>query len=151
MLALIIASALAATPPPTPPLAIMPDRARVMLELAITDRERALGLMFRENLPEDRGMLFLFDEPRVHPFWMKYTFIPLDMIWLDAEGRVVDLRANVPPCRSDPCPSYSPRAPDSAVLEVNAGFAAAHGVAIGSVLRFENVPGYPAGGEKGKR
>jgi uncharacterized membrane protein (UPF0127 family) len=151
VLTLIIASALVAAPPPASSAVTVPDGTRVTLELATTDQERTLGLMFRESLPEGRGMLFLFDKQEIHPFWMKYTFIPLDMIWLDGAGKVVDVRADVQPCRSDPCPSYSPRAPDRAVLEVNAGFAAAHGVTIGSVLHFENVPGYPAGGAEGKR
>jgi uncharacterized membrane protein (UPF0127 family) len=151
VLTFIVACALAGAQQPVAPVAVMPDGTRVTLELATTEKERELGLMFRESLAPDHGMLFLFDKTAVHPFWMKYTFIPLDMVWLDAKGKVVDVRASVPPCRSDPCPSYSPRAPDSAVLEVNAGFAASHGVTVGTTLRFHDVPGYPPDAEGARR
>ncbi len=56
---------------------------------------------------------------------------------------MVDVRTNVPPCRADPCPSYEPAQPARTMLEVNAGFAAAHGVRPGAVLQFEGVAGYP--------
>ena len=142
MLTLVLA--LAAAVAPGPPVCTVPDGTRIRLELALTDQEKALGLMYRDSLPPDSGMLFVFDSDASLAFWMKNTFIPLDLVWLDAAGRVVDVRANVPPCRADPCPTYSPAAPARTVLEVNGGFAAAHGVKPGAVLRFEGVGGYPA-------
>ena len=141
MLTLILA--LAAATAPTTPLCTVPDGTVVHLELALTNREKALGLMYRDNLAADAGMLFVFDNDALLPFWMKNTFIPLDLVWLDASGRVVDVRADVQPCREDPCPSYSPAAPARTVLEVNAGFAAAHGIRPGAALRFAGVAGYP--------
>lgn len=133
---------LAATAPPRP-VCTLPDGTVVRLELAISDRERELGLMFRDSLAEDAGMLFIFDSDAGWPFWMKNTFIPLDVLWLDRAGVIVDLRTDVQPCRRDPCPSYAPRAPARAALELKAGVATAHSLAIGQALRFDNVEGYP--------
>ncbi len=146
MLTLALAVAVALTP--GKPVCATPDGARVSLELAITDQEKQLGLMFRDTLAADDGMLFIFNADGSLDFWMKNTFIPLDFVWLSAAGDVVDVRADVPPCRADPCPSYPSAKPARAVLEVNAGFAAAHGVRPGARLQFENVPGFPVSGEK---
>ena len=140
--------ALAAAVTPVQPVCVAPDGARIRLELAVTDEERADGLMFRDSLAADHGMLFLFEADGRVPFWMKNTFIPLDMIWLSAAGEVVDVHANVQPCRSDPCPNYEPARPGRAVLEVNAGFANAHGVRPGLLLQFRDVPGFPVAGGK---
>ena len=133
-------------PPSTPvprPQAILPDGFVVDLELALTAEEAANGLMFRPSLPENRGMLFIFNQPRRPAFWMKNTLIPLDLVFLDSAGAVVDLIADVPPCAADPCPSYPPSQPALAVLEIGAGVAAKHSLEIGSTIEFERVPGYP--------
>jgi len=145
---LLAAVALAAAAVPPRPTFVAPDGTEVRLELALTDEERAQGLMFRDALAADAGMLFIFEAEEPVPFWMKNTFIPLDMIWISSEGEAVDVHAGVPPCRSDPCPSYAPSKPGRAVLEVNAGFAAAHGIRPGVRLRFRDVPGFPAAGGK---
>lgn len=134
--------ALAAAAPPQP-VCTFPDGTTIRLELAVTDQEREMGLMFRDSLAADAGMLFIFDIEARWPFWMKNTFIPLDVLWLDGAGVIADLRADVQPCRRDPCPSYAPRVPGRAVLELKAGVAAAHGLAPGQTLRFANVAGYP--------
>jgi uncharacterized membrane protein (UPF0127 family) len=145
---LILALMLAATVPPGAPECVMPDGTRVQLELALTDEEKQLGLMFRDTLPADRGMVFIYEADGPLEFWMKNTFIPLDLLWVSASGEVVDVRANVQPCRSDPCPAYGSSKPARAVLEVNAGFASAHGVRPGDRLMFNNVPGFPVSGGK---
>jgi uncharacterized membrane protein (UPF0127 family) len=115
-----------------------PDKTRVRVEIADTESTRQRGLMFRKSLGPDEGMLFVFDAPGFYPFWMKNTLIPLDMLWLDREGRVVSIASAVPPCRADPCPSYPPAAGTTAlyVVEVNAGFAKQHGVKVADVLRI---------------
>lgn len=136
----LLAAAVATASGPTCEL---PDSTVVSLELALTDQERILGLMFRDTLPPSSGMLFIFERDDYLPFWMKDTLIALDFIWLDKQGRVVDLRPNVPPCKLDPCPSYKPSKPARAMLEVPAGTAAAHGVKPGSVLKCLGVPGFP--------
>ncbi len=127
------------------PAVLLPDGQRVELELAVTPDEISQGLMFRPALASDRGMLFLFDHERQPSFWMKNTLIPLDLVFLDSEGLVVDVIADARPCAADPCPQYQSSAPARAVLEINAGHALKHGIAVGSRLSFERVPGYPRG------
>jgi len=141
---LVLLLGLAAAATPTPPVCLAPDGVRIVLELALTDEEKAQGLMFRDTLPADRGMLFIFPTDGIHPFWMKNTFIPLDMVWLSATGAVVDVRADVPPCRLDPCPSYANAYAARAVLELAAGAATRHRVKPGAVLQCSGVPGFPA-------
>jgi uncharacterized membrane protein (UPF0127 family) len=108
----------------------------VTAELAVTDEERARGLMFREKVLPDQGMLFVFEREDLHAFWMKNTLIPLDMLWLDSDRRVIHIAANVPPCRADPCPSYGPDTPARYVLELRAGGAAANVIKTGDRLQF---------------
>ena len=132
----------APTPSPAPegPRVVMPSGAVYSAELARTPEEQAQGLMFRESLPPRHGMLFLFAKPNVHKFWMKNTMIPLDMIWLDREGRVIFVSADTPPCKADPCPSYGPDAPAVTVLEIAGGMATKEAVKPGSLLKLINVP-----------
>jgi uncharacterized protein len=142
MLLLALALSLA-TPAHQPPTCTLPDGFRVNLELALTEEERATGLMFRDHLEPDWGMIFLFNQEGFWPFWMKNTLIPLDMLWLDRDGVVVEVMSPVEPCRLDPCPSYTPKAAGRGVLELGAGVAAKHGVKVGSRLVFTGVPEYP--------
>jgi len=125
------------------PHAVLPDGFVVDLELAVTPQEVADGLMYRPSLPDNRGMLFLFGADRYPSFWMKNTMISLDLIFLDGAGSVVDVVANVPPCAADPCPTYSPKNPARAVLEMAAGAAKTHAVTTGAAITFERIPGYP--------
>jgi uncharacterized membrane protein (UPF0127 family) len=87
----------------------------------------------------------VFDRDDILSFWMKNTLIPLDIIWFDAGGRIVDSRADAQPCRADPCPKYTNRLPARAVLLVNAGYAAAHGLKPGAAAKFQGVPHFPVG------
>jgi uncharacterized membrane protein (UPF0127 family) len=98
-----------------------PDGRSITAEPAVTEAERARGLMFREKIALDQGMLFCFPEEGLHAFWMKNTLVPLDMIWLDKDRRIVHIEKNVPPCKADPCPSYAPSRPGHYVLELAAG------------------------------
>jgi hypothetical protein len=111
-------------------------RHPVQVELARTRSEQARGLMERRELGRDAGMLFLFDESSDHAFWMKNTLIPLDMIFAADDGRIVGIVAGAVPGDLTP---RSVGAPSRYVLEVNGGWAEAHGVAPGDRLRFENV------------
>jgi uncharacterized membrane protein (UPF0127 family) len=126
------------------PLCIAPDGARLTLELALTDQEKATGLMYRDSLAADHGMLFVFNEDDILAFWMKNTRMPLDMVWFDATGRVADVHPDAQPCHIDPCPKFRNTRPARAVLLVNAGYAAAHGLKPGATATFRGVPGYPA-------
>ena len=101
----------------------LPSGASVTAELAVTAEERSRGLMFREKLLPDQGMLFVFEVEDYHSFWMKNTLIALDMLWLDKQRRIVHIERDIPPCKADPCPSYTPQRPGSYVLELKAGTA----------------------------
>jgi len=121
--------------------ATLPDGLLVALEVATDDESRAQGLMFRESLASGQGMLFLFPKEGTHAFWMKNTLIPLDMIWLDPAGQVLEVEANVPPCprEQNPCPSYGGRKLAASVLELAAGEAAKHQVTVGSTVRLDGI------------
>jgi uncharacterized membrane protein (UPF0127 family) len=98
-----------------------PDGDSITAELAITPEERAMGLMYRKKMGFDQGMLFIFDIEDFHAFWMKNMVIPLDFVWLDEEKRIVHIEQNVPPCKQDPCPTYTSKVPAVFVLELKAG------------------------------
>ncbi|MCI0417094.1 DUF192 domain-containing protein [bacterium] len=108
---------------------------KIEAELAYTDANRSRGLMFRENMPSDAGMLFVFPELDVHSFWMKNTLIPLDILWLNERKEVVYL-VTAQPCKTNPCDSMVPLQKSKYVLEVNAGFAKKHKIDIGSQIEF---------------
>ena len=111
----------------------------VSVEVVRTDADRARGLMDRRELAPDAGMLFLFDETAEHPFWMKNTLLPLDMLFLSEDGRVNGIVERAVPGDLSP---RSAGGPSRFVLEVNGGWAAAHGVSAGDRARFENVGMY---------
>jgi len=126
------------TPAATPaagPRVVMPSGAVYTVEIARTPEEQAQGLMYRESLPPRAGMIFLFTDGGAHNFWMKNTMIPLDILWIDGQGKVIFVSANTPPCKSDPCPSYGPKAPAPTVLEIAGGMAAKEGIGEGSELK----------------
>jgi len=110
--------------------------ATIQAEVADTEAKRRLGLMFRESLPQDRGMLFIFDQPDLYSFWMKNCRFPLDMIWLDQNKRIVSVTSNAPPCLSDPCPTYQPKGKALYVIEAVAGFANENGLLPGTEVKF---------------
>jgi len=87
--------------------------------------------MFRKELPRGTGMLFVFDAPDYHSFWMKNTLIKLDIIWIDATKHIVDIHTEVEPCRTEPCAVYTPNSGALYVLEVPSGFSREHGLEAG--------------------
>jgi uncharacterized protein len=119
----------------------MPSGAVYSVEVARTPEETSQGLMYRESLPPRTGMIFLFSDSTPHHFWMKNTMIPLDIIWMDASGKVVFVSSNTPPCRSDPCPTYGPDTTSTApvVLEIAGAAAATEGVRVGSNLKLSDI------------
>lgn len=122
---------------------VLGDRAlaepsqRIGLEVAQTPEEQAIGLMFRTELPDDRGMLFPIAPARNVRFWMRNVQIELDMIFL-REGIVQAIIPKVPPCLSDTCPSYGPDVPVDGVIELKGGRAAQLGLKVGD--RIPNLP-----------
>ena len=119
---------------------VFPGGKAVTAELAVTDEERARGLMFRRQILPDQGMLFVFGEPGLHSFWMKNTLVSLDILWLGPDRRVIYIERNVPPCTKDPCPSYGPDEPALYVLELIAGGADANGLKPGDRIEFVLPP-----------
>jgi uncharacterized membrane protein (UPF0127 family) len=115
---------------------IVGDRA-IGLEVAKTPQEQATGLMFRTELPDDRGMFFPIEPARNVRFWMKNVLIDLDMVFL-REGVVQAIIPNVPPCLSETCPNYGPDVPVDGVIELRGGRAAQLGLKVGD--RIPNLP-----------
>jgi uncharacterized membrane protein (UPF0127 family) len=113
---------------------IFGDAMRIHVEVADTDAARARGLMFRDVLPEDAGLLLEMERAGYHAIWMKNVRFPLDILWLDAHGRIVWLVEWAPPCREDPCPIYTPKARSVFVLEVSGGVAGRHRAAVGGSI-----------------
>jgi uncharacterized membrane protein (UPF0127 family) len=134
--ALVLFAASGGAAPAVVPLTLPSGRV-IDVEVMVKDQDRALGLMFRPSLPADRGVLLVFRASGFHGIWMKNCRFPIDVIWLDEEGRVVHVVENVPPCKADPCPSYEPLRRASYVLEVNAGQADQDEATVGATLSFE--------------
>jgi YVTN family beta-propeller protein len=113
--------------------------ARVFVEVADDQDETMTGLMFRKHLPWNAGMLFVFHNEEPRTFWMKNTVIPLDMIFVDSNLKIVDIKENVPPCaQGDECPLYPSKEHAQYVLEVNAGFVQENGIKIGDQFAIAN-------------
>ncbi len=114
-----------------------PNGARLLAEVADTPAKRTSGLMFRDRLAPDRGMLFVFEEAGEWRFWMKNTKIALDILWLGPDKRIVYIEENVPGCRQDPCPEYKSNKEALYVLELPAGTAKREKLAKGMKLQFK--------------
>jgi uncharacterized membrane protein (UPF0127 family) len=112
-----------------------PGGRKFVAEIADTPERWMHGYMFRQEIGEDEGMIFVFPEAGFHPFWMKNTLVPLDMIWMDDTFTAIYIQESAPPCRSDPCPSYGPVRKARYVLEVRGGTAARERLRIGDRLR----------------
>lgn len=103
------------------------------LEVAKTEQQQAMGLMYRQQLEDNRGMLFSFSPPRPVGFWMKNCLINLDMVFL-RNGQVVAIANNVPPCQKEPCPVYGPPVNVDQVIELRGGRAKELGIKQGDRL-----------------
>ncbi len=112
--------------------ALFPDGSHWALELAVTPQQWITGYMFRKEVPDKTGMLFVYREPGIHTIWMKNCFVSLDILWLSKNGEVLYMVEQVPPC-DDPgsdCPEYGPLFLSTYVLELPAGSVAAHNIRI---------------------
>jgi uncharacterized membrane protein (UPF0127 family) len=105
-------------------------------EIAATDAEHKTGLMNRKSLDMDKGMLFIYSQSGLYPFWMKNTLIPLDMVWLDQERRVVYVYENAMPCGPDACIEIMPSSEARYVFEAKAGTAKRIGLKPGDQADF---------------
>lgn len=110
---------------------------RYQVEIAADDASRARGLMFRDAMASNHGMLFIHEQTAPQAYWMKNTRIALDILYFDAQRRLVSQQRDVPPCTAgDACPAYPSTAPARYVLELNAGQARKLGLRDGVELRF---------------
>ena len=93
--------------------------------------------MFREKLEENNGMIFIFEQENEIAFWMKNTLIPLDIIFIGKNFKIVDIK-NAVPCKQDPCQLYKPQKSAQYVLEVNSGFAEKNGIKVNDEVEITN-------------
>lgn len=130
----ILAACAATTQPSAQPATIKVDIGGKVftLEVADTPALRQQGLMFRKEMAADHGMLFIFDKPDKHGFWMKNTYIPLDLIYLDATGKIVDIQ----PLKPLEEAAVYPAAEASFAIELNAGVAKEQKLAPGQVIKL---------------
>ncbi len=111
---------------------------KIELEIAQTPRQQAIGLMFRDSVPPNRGMLFPFQPPKLVSFWMKNVSIPLDMIFLK-DGIIQHIESSVPPCKTPSCPVYGPNVKVDMVLELAGGRASELNLQKGQPLKIMPV------------
>ena len=109
------------------------------VELAKTQQEREIGLMNRSSLEKNKGMLFIFEEEGIYPFWMKNTLIPLDMIWIDSENKIVFIKENAKGCKTNNnCETFIPNKKAKYVLEVNSGIVKEFNISYGDTIKFNS-------------
>jgi uncharacterized membrane protein (UPF0127 family) len=137
----LLAGCAKAASPGHKPVTVLLHGQRFSVELATDDTQRQRGLMMRRSLPADHGMLFVFPRTDPQAFWMKNTFIPLDMLYFDSARQLVSMQLNVPPCQADPCPVYPSEGPARYVLELSGGTARRIGAQPGDELEIEGEIG----------
>jgi uncharacterized membrane protein (UPF0127 family) len=116
-----------------------PNGKTVIAETMLRDIDQMRGMMFRDSLPADRGMLFVHPADGNYPYWMYQVRIPLDIIWMDHQRRIVEISANTPACTSKSsrdCTSYGGHEKGRYVLELAGGGAAIYGLKLGDTLSF---------------
>lgn len=113
-----------------------PEGRAFEVEVVQDEPSRQRGLQHRARLGANEGMLFIFPRAALHRFWMHECLISLDIVWLDADRRVVHVEASLPPCRSLPCPDYGPESASLYVLELAAGVAERAGIRPGVPLEI---------------
>ncbi len=118
----------------------LPGGQQVMLEVADSPEERLLGLFFTETLPEDRGMLFIFEDRDPRRVWTRGYRFPVDFLWLDNEFLVVNYEEGISPCSTDPCPTYSPADGKAHyAIAISAGLIRQQGLAKGHRLNLSHA------------
>ena len=144
-LAMLVALAGAGCGPPTVGLEALgmrtvklPNGREIRAEVEVNPIDMQKGMMFRDSLPRGRGMLFIHDKPGLYPYWMYQVRIPLDMLWMDADHRIVEISADTPPCKTkaSECPNYGGHQQARYVLELGGGEAKRLGLHEGDSLEF---------------
>ncbi len=118
---------------PTKKITLETDKEKIELtvEVADSEKERMRGYMYRENVEEGKGMLFVFEDEAPRNFWMKNTLAALDILYLNNQKEVVSIVQNMEPCKVTQCPSYASIKPAMFALELPAGYVKAHAVTVG--------------------
>jgi uncharacterized membrane protein (UPF0127 family) len=144
-LALLLALAVAGCKQPDPVRdfssteVTLPGGQVISSEVESDPVDMARGMMFRDSLPQGRGMLFVHSKPGKYAYWMYQVKIPLDIIWMDQGKYIVEISANTPPCRSTSarqCPNYGGHEDAMYVLELGGGMAAKYSLAKGKQIQF---------------
>ncbi len=113
------------------------DKNCFKVEIASSQEELSKGLMFRESLNKNSGMLFVFPEENFYSFWMQNTLIPLDIIWINADNKIVFIKNDAQPCLEDICESFFPNEKALYVLEINSGITEEIGLEVGDEVDFK--------------
>lgn len=116
---------------------------RLEAEIADTQALREYGLMHREQLDENRGMLFVYPDQDLRGVWMKNTLLALDILFLSADHKIVSMLRNLTPCRQKSCPVYTSVVTAQYMLEVNAGFIDRHQIETGQEVMLDYRHGNP--------
>jgi len=116
----------------------LPSGKQILAEVKIQQADLARGMMFRDSLPAGEGMLFMHGKADYYTYWMYQCRIPLDIIWMDSNRRIVEISENAPPCKTaaSECPRYGGHSLSVYVLELGAGEAARNGLRVGQTLAF---------------
>lgn len=108
------------------------------VEVVDTPESRQIGLMYREQMDNRDGMFFIFENEGNYPFWMKNTLIPLDIIWIDSSGKIIDIK-EADPCEEDPCPVFYHEGSAKYVLEINKGLSKELGIEVGKIAESDLI------------
>ena len=111
----------------------------IEVEVATTEKQRTRGLMFREYLAPNKGMLFVFEQEVIQKVWMRDTLIPLDIVFVSAEGKIVSIIKGLQPCVKEICDIYTSTERAKYMLEVNEGMVSRRGISISQMLTFKNL------------
>ena len=135
-LTLFIQSLLSATAINTNYIDVCINKKCFESRIADTPQTRVKGLMNQDRLPINEGMLFIFNEYKVHEFWMKNMNFPLDIIYINNDHIISSIIRNAPPCKTEECDIYKPKNKSMMVLEINGGLAEKYDIKIGQNVEF---------------
>ncbi len=117
---------------------VLPGGEKIRAEVKIRPQEMSMGMMFRDSLPRGQGMLFIHSKPGPYTYWMHNCRIPLDIIFMDPEHKILGIAENAPPCTAPPdqCPRFGGAANTQFVLELAGGESKHYGLKPGQTLSF---------------
>ena len=117
----------------------LPGGQKIHAEVMIKQEDMMRGMMFRDSVAPDHGMLFIHGSPGNYKYWMYQVRIPLDIIWMNRLHEVVEISANTPPCKeknASNCPNFGGNQPAMFVLELGGGMAQKYGIQVGNRIEF---------------